>query len=210
MIASELWDLGQELEDVYTAENPTRMSHEARCALERGSWQRFQDLNCFFIKLSDLMYTVPSIPHLRDLKLTVAYRELLENEAQLNTFKGTQKWKNDPDANRFGGFFGPNRRFFINGVQVGEDAPTLTRTSKTPFPEKLVPRRGLVQVFPDDPEYTRLCLEQNLGHLVNGHDNTSLQNGVHSPPASHKADTPGGLTGLDEHKLLNGDRGSPS
>lgn len=208
-MASEMWDLGYQLPGLYTAEDPTRMSHQARIALERGSWQRFRDLECFFIRLNDLMYTVPSISHLRDLKLTVTYRELLENEAQLNSFKGTQKWKGDPDANRYGGFFGPSHRFFVNGTQVGEDAPTITRISATPFPEKSVPRRGLVQVFPDDPEYARLCVEQNLGHLVNGHTNTSLQNGVHSPPASHKADTPGVVAGHEDNKLHNGVNGSP-
>lgn len=140
--------------------------------------------------MSDLLYTVPNIPHLRNIRLVVTYRELIENDAQMLVWRAPQKWKQDPDANRFGGFFGPRNQYFINGSLVGEDAPKLSETSSTPFPEKQVPRRGLLQVFPDDPDYTRLCIEQGLEHLVNGYKEGSLPNGVHSPPASQAPDTP--------------------
>jgi hypothetical protein len=53
-------------------------------------------------QLSDLMYTVSNIPHLRTTQLAVEYRELLESEAQSMQWGwGTcQKWKQDPDAAR--------------------------------------------------------------------------------------------------------------
>lgn len=139
--------------------------------------------------MSDLLYTIPNIPHLRHVKLVVTYRELIENEAQARTWQATKKWKQDPDGNRFGGKFAPRNKYYINGVLVGEDTPTIAETSRTPFPEKRVPRRGLLQVLPHDPDYTRICMEQGLQHLIVGHKSPSLPNGVHTPPASH-ADLP--------------------
>lgn len=68
---------------------------------------------------------------------------------------------------------------------IGEDTPTPTETSKTPFPEKRVPRRGLLQVLPDDPDYARMCIEQGLQHLLVQHKSPSLANGVHTPPCSN-------------------------
>lgn len=127
------------------------------------------------------------------------YRELAEEESDLKTFKSRQRWKQDPDANKYGGVFAPRARFFINGVFVDEEKPKPAVTSKTPFPEPRVPRRGLLQVFPDDPEYARLCIEQGLGDLVNGHrDQSHPINGVQSPPASHSAGTPTGHDGSSE------------
>ncbi len=96
------------------------------------------------------MYIVPTIPHLRNLKLTMAYRELPENEAQLTKWAPTQKWKNDPDAHRFYGF-APRNKYYLNGTLVHEERPRLADVSKTPFPEKRVPRRGLTAVPPEDP-----------------------------------------------------------
>ena len=135
---------------------------------------------------------MPNIPHLRNVKLTVAYREAIENDALMLVWRAPQKWKQDPDANRFGGFFGPRNQYFVNGVMVDEDKPKMSETSPTPFPEKQVPRRGLLQVFPGDPDFVKLCLEQGLNHLINGHQEDSVPNGVHSPPASHVAGAPNG------------------
>lgn len=119
--------------------------------------------------------------------MAVTYRELVESESCLHP---PQKWKQDPDANRFGGFFAPRNKYYANGILVGEDKPVVAETSPTPFPERRVPRRGLLQVFPDDPDYGRICLEQGLGHLVKGDGPGSQPNGMHSPPASHAADAP--------------------
>lgn len=137
-----------------------------------------------WLQLSDLLYTIPNIPHLRHVKLAVTYRELIENETQAHVWRSTQKWKQDPDANRFGGYFAPRNKYYVDGKMVGEDTPTPTETSKTPFPEKRVPRRGFLQVFPDDPDYARVCIEQGLQHLL-GHKSPSLANGVHTPPGSN-------------------------
>ncbi|GAO16934.1 hypothetical protein UVI_02046270 [Ustilaginoidea virens] len=134
--------------------------------------------------LSDFLYTVPNIPHLRNVRLAVEYRELLENEAQLVGWKTTHKWKQDPDADRFHGF-APRSKYYMNGSMVGEDLPTSHKTSKTPFPEKRVPRRGLVQVLPDDPDYERICLEQGLEHLIKSLQTPSLTNGLDSSPMVH-------------------------
>lgn len=132
------------------------------------------------------MYTVPNIPHLCHVRLAVEYRELLETEAQSRGWVTNNKWKQDPDAGRFHGF-APRSKYYYGGLLVGEDMPQLAQTSSTPFPEKKVPRRGLIQVHPDDPEYTRLCVEQGLEHLVNGHLSPPLVNGIHSSPISQKS-----------------------
>lgn len=139
-------------------------------------------------QLSDLLYTVSSVPHLRDIRLGVLYREVIEDEFK---WEGPKKWKQDPDANKFGGFFAPKKKYYVNGEFVGEDKPTFSETSPTPFPEKRVPRRGLLQVFPSDPDYVRYCLEQGLEHLVPGHKiEGSLPNGTHTAEPSDAAGTP--------------------
>lgn len=139
------------------------------------------------------MYTVSNIPHLRNTQLAVEYRELLESEAQSMQWGwGTcQKWKQDPDAARYHGL-APRCKYYLNGALVGEDMPQLAQTSSTPFPDKKVPRRGLVQVFPEDPDYARLCLEQGLEHLINGHLSSPFINGIHSSPISQKSMVSGG------------------
>lgn len=126
------------------------------------------------------MYIIPNIPHLRGLRLAVEYRELPEDETQLLCFKVPQKWKQDPDADRFHGF-APRNKYYLNGELVDEQKPVATPTSKTPFPEKRAPRRGLMSVSPTDPDYARLCREQGLEHLLMGSRSPSLPNGTHSP-----------------------------
>jgi hypothetical protein len=155
------------------------------------------------------MYIIPNIPHLRNLRLAVEYRELPEDESQLIGWKVPQKWKQDPDADRFYGF-APRSKYYLNGVIVDEEKPGLSATSNTPFPEKRVPRRGLQQVFPDDPDYVRLCVEQGLEHLLARRSQTpSLPNGIHSSPSaaqSNGIDTvvmpPQGVNG-GHHTLSN-------
>lgn len=130
------------------------------------------------------MFIVPTIPHLRSLELSITYRELPEHESQLRTWAPLQKWKNDPNANRFYGF-APRNKYYLNGQLVREDVPGMSVVSKSPFPEKRVPRRGLQAVSPDDPDYPRLCREQGLEHLLSEAGSPLLPNGVHgSSPAS--------------------------
>lgn len=128
------------------------------------------------------MYIIPTVPHLRNAKLTMAYRELPERESQLLSWTPLQKWKNDPDAHRFMGF-APRNRYFVNGSLVHEERPRLSPISKTPFPENRVPRRGLLAVSPGDPDYAHLCKEQGLEHLLDA-PSPLLPNGIHSSPTS--------------------------
>lgn len=132
---------------------------------------------------------MPNIPHLRNLKLTVEYRELLESEAQVPGWQPTCKWKQDPGVDRFHGF-APRRKYYVHGALVGEELPSSHQISKTPFPENRVPRRGMIQVFPEDPDYVRLCIEQGLEHLVNGVRTPSLTNGDFSSPTMETHITP--------------------
>jgi len=130
------------------------------------------------------MFIVPTIPHLRSLELAITYRELPEHDSQLRTWAPLQKWKSDPDANRFYGF-APRNKYYVDGQLVREDLPGMSAVSTSPFPEKRVPRRGLQAVSPDDPEYTRLCREQGLEHLLSEAGSPLLPNGFHgSSPTS--------------------------
>ncbi|KAF4458598.1 hypothetical protein FALBO_14665, partial [Fusarium albosuccineum] len=191
LVDEKLWDLGRQLPNYYGEEDPSELRFQTKQRLKQEAWERFLNMNMFFVKVSDVMYTVPNIPHLRHIQLAVEYRELLETESQSLGWRACQKWKQDPDAGRFYGF-APRSKYYLNGHLVGEDMPQLAETSKTPFPEKRVPRRGLVQVYPDDPEYTRICSEQGLEHLVNGHLSPPLVNGIHSSPISQKSVASGG------------------
>lgn len=192
LISEKYWDIGRQLPDYYNGEAPASMSFQTKQRLKQAAWERFVATDMFFVKLSDLLYTVSNIPHLRNVTLAVEYRELLESEAQAVGWKAPQKWKQDPDADRFFGF-APRHKYYLGGNFVREDVPTKHSISSTPFPESRVPRRGLVQVFPEDPEYERLCLEQGLDHLVKGQSSPALPNGVHTTAA--------------EAKILNGTNG---
>lgn len=138
------------------------------------------------------MYTIPNIPHLRNIELAVEYRELLESEEASRKLIGTfAKWKQDPDAHRYRNF-APRHKLYMNGDFFHEVLPQTSQISRTPFPEKRVPRRGLIQVMPDDPDYARICLEQGLEHLLNDHSSPPLVNGIHSSPMSQKSAIMGG------------------
>lgn len=155
------------------------------------------------------MYTIPNIPHLRNVRLTVEYRELMETEDQTRGWSTIQKWKQDPDIGRYRGF-APRCQYYVNGGMVGEDLPKPAQLSHSPFPEKKVPRRGLLQVYPDDPDYTRICIDQGLDYLVNGHLSPPLVNGIHSSPISQKSvtlaqPTINGLNGVSVPSSTNGD-----
>jgi len=124
------------------------------------------------------MSIIPATQHLRDVKLIMEYRELPEDQTQLK-WAPTQKWKSDPDANRSYGF-APGNKQYINGKLVSERKPGLCAVSRSPFPEIRVPRRGLVEVTPDDPDYDKICKEQGIGELVTATNSPLMPNGVHS------------------------------
>ncbi|CVK88676.1 related to nasopharyngeal carcinoma susceptibility protein LZ16 [Fusarium mangiferae] len=188
LLDDKLWDLGRQLPEYYGDEDPIELGYGTKQRLKAEAWEKFLNMDMFFVKVSDLMYTVPHIPHLRHIRLEVEYRELLETEAQSRGWGTCQKWKQDPDSARYNRL-APRCKYYHNGAFVGEDKPQLAQTSSTPFLDKKVPRRGLVQVLPDDPDYTRICLEQGLEHLINGHLSPPVVNGIHSSPMSQKSMT---------------------
>lgn len=109
------------------------------------------------------------------------YRELLESESQLHGWKASAKWKGDPDADQYLGF-APRHRYYVNGALVGVEKPKLSATSRTPFPEKRVPRRnGLTRVYPDEPDYAEICRKQGLEHLLTESSAPVTPNGVARP-----------------------------
>ncbi|PNY26948.1 Protein HOS4 [Tolypocladium capitatum] len=194
------WDIGLQLPGYYGVEDPSTMGTAVIEQLRRAAWERFCAMDMFFVKVSDLLYTVPNIPHLSSIKLAVEYRELLESESPTVGCGCVEKWKQDPDAGRYFGH-APRCKYYINGIMVGEDIAKISRTSKTPFPETRVPRRGLVQVYPDEPDYERICVEQGLEHLLKGRQTPSLPNGVHSSPSSQTT------TPTPAKSLVNGTNG---
>lgn len=71
------------------------------------------------------------------------------------------------------------------GQLVGEERPGKSRPRREPFPEHRVPRRhGLVAVTSDEPDYARLCIEQNLAYLLTEQQKQTVLNGTHLTPKS--------------------------
>ncbi|EFX00124.1 histone deacetylase complex subunit [Grosmannia clavigera kw1407] len=201
----DLYDLGKQLPDYYEGSDPDTMSYQVVERLRGEAWEKFSATDMFFVKASDVMSIVPNFPHLRDVRLVMAYRELPEDEAQLSTFKVTQKWKNDPDGDRFYGF-APRNKYYINGQMVKEERPGFSAVSKTPFPEVRVPRRrGIVAVSVDDPDYRRLCKEQGIEPVAMASDAQSPVHttGVALSPKSVAAKTNGKTAHSQDG--LNGD-----
>jgi hypothetical protein len=152
------------------------------------------------------MYIIPTMPHLKGLELSVTYRELPDNEAQLMSWHNPQKWKNDPSLDRFYGF-APRNKYYVNGEVVRESRPGLSAVSRTPFPEKRVPRRGLTAVPSDDPDYARICREQGLEHLIPMESSSQgLPNGFHASPRPGVAAHPSTNGSTRTHQsFANGD-----
>jgi hypothetical protein len=141
---------------------------------------------------SDFLYIIPTIHHLRNVKLTMAYCELPENEMQSTSWTPHQKWRRDPEANGLNRF-APRNKHYINGELVSEDKPSLREASTSPFPRQRVPRRGFVAISRDDPAYGRLCKEQGLGDMMVDAESPLLANGVHS---SHTSTSPHAATAV--------------
>lgn len=181
LTSPNLYELGRQLPKYYGDENFDKLSYKTIEKLRNEARQRFLDMDLFFVKASDLMFIIPTIPHLRNVKLSMAYRELPEDDAlKLQPF---HKWKTDPDANRNHGF-APGNKYYINGALVHEKTVGLSAVSKIPFPENRTPRRGLVAVSPNDPDYAQLCMEQGLEHLVNGHGGSASPSLLHDTSPS--------------------------
>lgn len=74
--------------------------------------------------------------------------------------------------------------------------PKWSKTSRTPFPEKRVPRRnGLTRVYPDEADYAEICKQQGLEELleVNGVGVNGRVNGT--PAAEPQREPVNGING---------------
>lgn len=141
------------------------------------------------------MFVVPNFPHLRNLEMVVKYRELQEDPNSINGGKWRQDPDTDPDQK-----FAPQPKHFLNGDFVKQLEAPHTKTSSTSFGERKVPRRGLVQVFPGEPDYYALAREQGLCHLLPpeyrpmSHSNAVIEpvaNGI-TPPNSDRSKSANG------------------
>ncbi|KAI1467228.1 uncharacterized protein F4812DRAFT_451527 [Daldinia caldariorum] len=179
----KLFHLGEQLPDFYGGD-PWTVRYKKLEQIRGEAWKCFSETEMFFVKQSDFLSIVPTIPHLRNVKLSIWYCELPEHESALSTWNSPGKWKQDPDAESRGGF-APQSKYYINGEFVGERKPQTYRPSKTPFPESRVPRReGLVAVTPNEPDYVRICIEQGLAHLLTDQQKQAALNGAHLTPRS--------------------------
>ena len=132
---------------------------------------------------SDFLYIIPTIQHLRNVRLTMAYCELPENEMQLASWTPRQKWKSDPGANGVRRF-APSNKYYVNGELVSEAKPSVREARASPFRGQRVPRRGLVAVSRDDAADKQPWKEQGVGSVSGDPESPALPNGVHSSPAS--------------------------
>ncbi|CAK7563328.1 MAG: hypothetical protein SEPTF4163_001195 [Sporothrix epigloea] len=151
----DFYNLGRQLPGYYGGQDPQKMSTPDMCELRNMNFQKFLATDMFFVKASDLMSVVPQFPHLRGIRLALIYRELPENEMQLMSVASTAKWKNDPDAAQLYGF-APGPKYYVDGFLVGQQRTGMTVPCQTPPREVRVPRRGLVAVSYDDPDFAIL------------------------------------------------------
>ncbi|EAA28038.3 hypothetical protein GE21DRAFT_4709 [Neurospora crassa] len=183
LTSPNLYDLGKELPGYYGTDDTDSIVYRVTQKLRSAAWEKFAALEMFFVKASDFLRIIPTMPHLRDIRLVMAYRELPENETYFRDFRPLEKWKKDPDAGRNHGF-APGSKYFVNGQFIWEERPKVGMVSKMPFEEERVPRRGLAPVRPDDPEYAELCRKQGLGHLL------GEAQGSHVLPNGHRSASP--------------------
>ncbi|KAI1844946.1 hypothetical protein JX266_008962 [Neoarthrinium moseri] len=198
---SKLYHLGEQLSDHYGGD-PNRVGYQQLEKLRGEASRLFFEMDMFFVKESDFLFILPNFPHLRNVRLSICYRELPEHEYQLNSWSAPAKWKQDPDASRREGF-APRQKYYINGQYVTEDKPGHYKPSTCPFPEQRVPRRGgLVAVGPEEPDYPQLCIEQGLSHLLSEQQKLLLMHAAHLTPRS--------MTSNDTTDGPNGRQRSPS
>ncbi|PHH80342.1 hypothetical protein CDD82_1814 [Ophiocordyceps australis] len=197
-----LWDTGLKLPNKYYGEtSPYTMKGNRVRELKHAAWDRFAATDMFFVKVMDFISIVPNVAHLREVKIAVEYHELLESESE-SLWKMPQKWKQDPGVERFLGF-APRFTYYVNGVMTGEDIPIKTQTSKLPFMEARVPRRGMTRAYPEDPDYEKLCREQGLEHLLVERRTPVIANGVHASSSTTRSQTTGDTT-VEKKATVNG------
>ncbi|GAP91110.1 putative histone deacetylase complex subunit [Rosellinia necatrix] len=189
LTGSKLYHLGEQLPDLYGGD-PRTIGYKKLEQIRGEAADRFLETDMFFVKETDFLHIVPSIPHLCEIRIAICYRELPEKESDLFTFSGPNKWKQDPDAASRGAF-APRNKYYVRGQLVGEEKPGKYRPSSRPPLEHRVPRRhGLVAVTPDEPDYARLCVEQNLTGLLTDQQKQSVLNGSHMTPKSMASNEP--------------------
>ncbi|KAL2074682.1 hypothetical protein VTL71DRAFT_8461 [Oculimacula yallundae] len=174
----------------------------------------FLDLDLFFVKVSEFMYIVPTITHLRSIQLKVEYRELQIPGLPSNI----EKWRSDSETVT-GQKFMPGPKFYVNGemvIQPGE----ATRILKRPPPLDRFPRReGVTRVQENDPDYEEQCKKQRLAGYqsspvssINPHMSDLIHpeqsNGI-TPPRSDMSMNGGSPhrssgSGPESHQLPNG------
>ncbi|ROW17719.1 hypothetical protein VPNG_00911 [Cytospora leucostoma] len=181
LIDADEWDLGRQLPGYYFGKEPELLSFKEKQQLQEESKSKFQALDLFFVKLSDLMFFIPNIPHLRNLEIVVMYEEIPETVEQYEKGEYPSRWKSDPDAERYMGFC-PRNKYYVNGQLVREGKVDINNVSKTPWPEHRVPRDGLTAVSPTNPNYVRLAKEQGLGHLLSGLRTPPMTTAAHTSP----------------------------
>lgn len=205
---------------------PREPGDPSRLDIRNSTMPLFMDLNLFFVKvntltlpskrvltsqLSEFLYIVPHFAHLRNIKMSVKYTELLKEDGS-----PWLKWKQEPGA----GPFCPRWTYYMNGQLVGEDGTRYALPSSTPIPRGLPnaprdPDNMIGKLSPESPRYMNACRSQGLWHLLpeeerdaaisrrggngrssNGNGNAMTMNGfTPSPSAPSEA---GRLTGLEE------------
>ncbi|KAG4424968.1 hypothetical protein IFR04_001939 [Cadophora malorum] len=121
----------------------------------------FLDLDLFFVKVSEFMFIVPTIAHLRSVQLKVEYRELQAPRSDLTQPLSEPKWRSDPETAP-GQTSIPEPKFYINGNLVRQGGAA-TRILKHPPPLDRFPRReGVTRVQEHDPDYEEQCRKQRL------------------------------------------------
>ncbi|ELR09250.1 hos4 protein [Pseudogymnoascus destructans] len=144
------------------AANPFQsLSPTAADAMRKATMPLFLGLELFFVKVADLMFIAPSIPHLRNLQLDVQYHEALPDESWLGRLAVPAKWTHDPDCESYLGFT-PGTKSYANGDLVSEAGAKTAVVGATPFPSTRVPRAGFVKMKRGDPEYEDLAKQQDL------------------------------------------------
>ncbi|KAL1840095.1 hypothetical protein VTJ49DRAFT_790 [Mycothermus thermophilus] len=175
-----LFDLGEQLQDYYQGQDPQHMSYAVLEKLRGEAWEKFAAMDMFFVKASDFFYIIPTIQHLRNVKLTMVYCELPENELQCTSWVPPQKWRRDPDANSAAGF-APRNKHYINGELVSEDKPVLLSTSPSPFQRPRSARRRYFSAPYNGSPTPKSCKEQDADTEMTGVESPHLPNGLHSP-----------------------------
>ncbi|PBP28627.1 ankyrin repeat protein [Diplocarpon rosae] len=158
----------------------------------------FLDLDLFFVKVSEFMFIVPTISHLRDVELKVEYRELQEPQdlATVGQTHNLERWRSDPDTVP-GQNTKPEPKFYVNGEMVRQGGPT-TRILKHPPPlDRTLRRDGISRVLETDPDYEDRFRKRRLSicrPLISSSNSPLLSDAPHSehtnaitPPRSDQA-----------------------